>query len=104
MERIMAEDNRDIFDKALENVPAAGAVGGVVLGGMAGMRSIVGRKTMRAFKKAELGEKLTSSDIALLNRADKRMLPAGLVGGTAGLVAGGYAGSKAQSNLSRKRK
>jgi hypothetical protein len=66
------EDNRDVFEKALDNAPALGAIGGAVLGGAA----------MKKF-----GKKLSSSK---LQRADSIAL-SGLVGLNSGYWGGSLA-------------
>lgn len=70
------EDNRDIFDKALDNAPALGAIGGAVLGGAA----------MKRF-----GKKLSPSK---WERADNIAL-SGLVG-----LNSGYWGGKLARHVS----
>ncbi len=98
------EDSRDIFDKALDEASGIGAVSGAVLGAVAGARASVGRRAMKAFKKVERGEKLSAAEIAILNKADRRMLPAMFAGGAPGMVAGGYAGEKISGSVSKRRK
>lgn len=77
------EDNRDVFEKALDDASPALAAGGMLTGAIGGLAlaSIGARK---AFKKLKNNQKLNAADIAALQRADRRALPASLVGSVAG--------------------
>ncbi len=87
-----AEDNRDIFEKALDSAPVIGAAIGMTVGGA------IGRKLARnaALKKSNLfGEGRRSGTL------DKALRTAGFVGGGAGVgglvgLSGGVAAKASQ--------
>ena len=96
------EDNRDIFDKALELAPPVGAAGGGIVGALLG--SLPGSKQARRILSSKSRKPFTQAEIDILNKMDRTTLPKMLAGGAVGSAAGGYAGSKVESTFSKRRK
>jgi hypothetical protein len=96
------EDNRDIFEKALEALPAVGVAGGGIAGAVLG--SLPGSKQARRILRSASKKPFTKQEVEILNRMDRTTPPKMFAGGAIGAGAGGYAGSKVESTFSKRRK
>jgi hypothetical protein len=96
------EDNRDIFDKVLDDAPASGMYLGLLGGALGGITAISRRG--RKIIDSNRGQDFTKKEVKILEKMDRRALPSMLIGGTTGGVAGALAGEKLKEKYGRKGK
>lgn len=93
------EDNRDVFEKALDAAPLAGMYGGAALGA-----TIAGKLAARSTRKWAKKNNWSKRDTDEIARGDARVMavPGGFAGAVSGLIGGGVAREMASNKKRRK--